>query len=579
MKKSRFFKLSTIYITVIVILSIIGLILLTSSVKNQYLSYKIENMTYLSSVIKKTIKPLFERQNWQGLDTLISEISLETDTRITIIDKNGQVIAESQKDYQEMESHRNRPEIRAALEGEETHIVRYSTTTREDMLYFSSPIVIEENIIAALRLSVFLEEMNTILVGLRNTILFITIILMLLAIGISYYISKMFTMPRERLLHAFDKLSQANLETRIISHQDEPEIIELFNSFNRMTEQLQSVFNELSLQTEELDAIISAIESGIVVLDKQGKIILKNKQFQKDFYQYKMIGKFFWEVIRDEKLSKMVTELIEEKKNFTTEINMSNKNYLCTGTAIEKKDKLVLIFHDITSSRKLAQVKRDLITNISHELRTPLTSIKGYIETLEDADDKEREKYIQVIRRNTERLISMVNDLLILSELENEGRKLQIEEVDLKELIANIIKIFEPSINDKQLKFILDIQEDIPHIEADIYKIEQLLINLLDNAIKYTEKGEITISSYMLPTNKVQIEIKDTGIGLKKEDFNRIFERFYVVNKARSRQQGGTGLGLSIVKHILILHKGEIEVDSQLGVGTKFVITLPIRQP
>jgi two-component system, OmpR family, phosphate regulon sensor histidine kinase PhoR len=278
-------------------------------------------------------------------------------------------------------------------------------------------------------------------------------------------------------------------------------------------------------------------------------------------------------------LSKMVTELIEEKKNFTTEINMSNKNYLCTGTAIEKKDKLVLIFHDITSSRKLAQVKRDLITNISHELRTPLTSIKGYIETLEDADDKEREKYIQVIRRNTERLISMVNDLLILSELENEGRKLQIEEVDLKELIANIIKIFEPSINDKQLKFILDIQEDIPHIEADIYKIEQLLINLLDNAIKYTEKGEITISSYMLPTNKVQIEIKDTGIGLKKEDFNRIFERFYVVNKARSRQQGGTGLGLSIVKHILILHKGEIEVDSQLGVGTKFVITLPIRQP
>jgi two-component system, OmpR family, phosphate regulon sensor histidine kinase PhoR len=579
MKKSRFFKLSTIYITVIVILSIIGLILLTSSVKNQYLSYKIENMTYLSSVIKKTIKPLFERQNWQGLDTLISEISLETDTRITIIDKNGQVIAESQKDYQEMESHRNRPEIRAALEGEETHIVRYSTTTREDMLYFSSPIVIEENIIAALRLSVFLEEMNTILVGLRNTILFITIILMLLAIGISYYISKMFTMPRERLLHAFDKLSQANLETRIISHQDEPEIIELFNSFNRMTEQLQSVFNELSLQTEELDAIISAIESGIVVLDKQGKIILKNKQFQKDFYQYKMIGKFFWEVIRDEKLSKMVTELIEEKKNFTTEINMSNKNYLCTGTAIEKKDKSVLIFHDITSSRKLAQVKRDLITNISHELRTPLTSIKGYIETLEDADDKEREKYIQVIRRNTERLISMVNDLLILSELENEGRKLQIEEVDLKELIADIIKIFEPSINDKQLKFILDIQEDIPHIEADIYKIEQLLINLLDNAIKYTEKGEITISSYMLPTNKVQIEIKDTGIGLKKEDFNRIFERFYVVNKARSRQQGGTGLGLSIVKHILILHKGEIEVDSQLGVGTKFVITLPIRQP
>jgi two-component system, OmpR family, phosphate regulon sensor histidine kinase PhoR len=579
MKKSRFFKVSIIFITGIVILSIIALALLTSSVKKQYLSYTIDSMNYLASVIKRTIKPFVEQQDWQGLDALISEISNETDTRITIIDKNGQVIAESQKDYQEMESHRNRPEIREALEGAEIHIIRYSTTIREDMLYFSSPIVIGGNIVAALRLSTFLDEMYYILEQLRNAILLIAIIMILLSIGVSYYISKLFTFPTKGLLHAFDRLSQGNLETRIISRQEEPEMIELSESFNRMTEKLQKFFNVLSLQTEELDAVISTIESGIVLLDKKGKIILENDQFQKDFYNYKMIGKYFWEVIRDEKLSKMVSELIDKKKNFTTEINMSNKNYLCTGTVIEKKDKSVLIFHDITSSRKLAQVKRDLITNISHELRTPLTSIKGYIETLEDADDKEREKYIQVIRRNTERLISMVNDLLILSELESEGKKLQMEEVDLKKLIPNIIKIFEPSIKDKQLKLILDIHEDIPHIEADIYKIEQLLINLIDNAIKYTEKGEITISSYMLPTNKVQIEIKDTGIGLKKDDLNRIFERFYVVNKARSRQQGGTGLGLSIVKHIVILHKGEIEVDSQLGMGTKFIITLPIKQP
>lgn len=578
MKKSRFFKLSIIYITVIVVLSIIGLILLTSSVKNQYLSYKIENMYHLSSVIKNTIKPFFEQQNWYELDAFISEISNKIDTRITIIHNNGQVIAESQKDFQEMESHINRPEIRAALEGEQSNIVRYSTTTREDMLYLSSPIEIKGNIVAALRLSVFLEEMNRILVGLRYTILLIAIILVLLAIVISYYTSKMFTMPGGRLLQAFDSLSQGNLETRIISHREEPEIMELFNSFNKMTEQLQSFFNTLSLQTEELDSIISAIESGIVVLNKQGKIILKNIKFQKDFNQYKISDKYFWEVIRDQSLSEKVTELIEKKKNFSTEVNISNKNYLCTGTAIEKKDKSVLIFHDITYSKNLAQVKKDLITNISHELRTPLTSIKGYIETLEGASDKEREKYTVVIKRNTERLISMVNDLLTLSELENNGGNLQIEKFDLKELITNTIKIFEPSIKEKQLKLILDIQDDIPHIEADIYKIEQLFINLIDNAIKYTENGEITVSGYLLSANKVEIEVADTGIGLKEEDLNRIFERFYVVNKARSRQQGGTGLGLSIVKHIVILHKGEIKVDSQLGVGTKFIITLPIRQ-
>lgn len=197
---------------------------------------------------------------------------------------------------------------------------------------------------------------------------------------------------------------------------------------------------------------------------------------------------------------------------------------------------------------------------------------------MEGATDIEKEKYIQVIKRNTERLISMVDDLLVLSELEDKGGKLQIEKIDLKELMTSIVKIFRPSIKDKQLKLVMDIQDDIPNIEADIYKLEQLFINLIDNAIKYTEKGEIIVSINLLTANKVQIKITDTGIGIKEEDVSRIFERFYVVNKARSRQQGGTGLGLSIVKHIVMLHKGEIRVDSRLGLGTRFIITLPVYQ-
>lgn len=578
MKKSRFFKLSIICIIIIALLSLMALILLTSSEKNQYINNKVENMTHLSIIIEKTVKPFFVQQDWSGLDEFITEISKETGTRITIIHINGQVIAESEKDSQEMESHINRPEIKAALEGKPSHIVRYSTTTREDMLYFSSPIQLEGNIVAAIRLSIFLDEMHHIFARLRSKILMITFLIILLFIGISYYVSKIFTIPTGRLLQAFDRVGHGNLETRIISRQQEPEIKELSEGFNKMTEKLQSFVNEISMQTEELDAIISTIASGIVLLDKRGKIILYNSQFRKDFYQHKMSDKYFWEVIRESKLSEKVSELIEKKKNFTTEIDISGKNYLCTGTYIGKKDKSVLVFNDITRSKKLALIKKNLITNISHELRTPLTSIKGYIETLEDATGSEKEKYIQVIKRNTERLISMVDDLLVLSELEDKGGKLQIEKIDLKELMANIIKIFEPSIKDKRLKLILDIQNDLPNIEADIYKIEQLFINLIDNAVKYTEKGEITVSISLLPTNRIKIEIKDSGIGLKEEDYNRIFERFYVVNKARSRQQGGTGLGLSIVKHIVMLHKGEIEVDSRLGSGTNFIITLPLKQ-
>ncbi|MDI9596714.1 MAG: ATP-binding protein [Atribacterota bacterium] len=578
MRKSRFFKLSIIYIIVIALLSLIALILLTSSVKNQYINNKVENMTHLSTIIEKTVKPFFIQQDWSGLDEFITEISRETGTRITIIHINGQVIAESEKESQEMESHINRPEIKTALEGKQTHIVRYSTTTREDMLYFSTPIRLEKNIIAAIRLSTFLDEMQDIFANLRSTILLISIILMLFFIGISSYVSKIFTIPTGRLLQAFDRVGYGNLETRIIFQQQGPEIKELYEGFNKMAEKLQSFVSALSMQTEELDAIISTIASGIVLLDNKGKIILYNSQFRKDFYQHNMGEKYFWEVIRDSKLNKKVSELIEKKNNFTTEIDISGKDYLCTGTYIEKKDKSVLIFNDITRSKKLALIKKNLITNISHELRTPLTSIKGYIETMEGATDIEKEKYIQVIKRNTERLISMVDDLLVLSELEDKGGKLQIEKIDLKELMTSIVKIFRPSIKDKQLKLVMDIQDDIPNIEADIYKLEQLFINLIDNAIKYTEKGEIIVSINLLTANKVQIKITDTGIGIKEEDVSRIFERFYVVNKARSRQQGGTGLGLSIVKHIVMLHKGEIRVDSRLGLGTRFIITLPVYQ-
>ncbi len=579
MKKSRIFRIFISYIVVIFLLSIFILIFITPLIKNQYFNNKIENMTHISLIIQRTIQRHIELEEWHELDLFVKEIYQQTETRISVINPDGRVIAESLKDFREMESHQNRPEIRAALQGEESHTVRYSTTAKEDMLYVSSPIFAEGSIIAVLRLSIFIDEMQNILNRLRNTMLLIAILMILMSFGISYYISKRLSIPTQKLLQAFDKVGEGNLGTRILAHQEEPEIKELADRFNKMTEQLKQFLHNLSLQTEELDTIISAIESGIVLLDVKGKIILSNKHFKKDFSSYKMTGKYFWEVIRDGRLDEQVSELIEKKKNFTSEIELSEKNYLCTGTYIDKKNKSILIFYDITRSRKLAQVKKDLIANISHELRTPLTSIKGYAETMEGATDKERERYIQIIKRNTERLISMVDDLLSLSELEDKGGKMQIEQVNLKEMMENMCKIFEPSIKKKSLRFNLSIQQDIPEIEADSYQIEQMLINLIDNAIKYTEKGEINILVELTAANKIKIEVTDTGIGIKKEELNSIFERFYVVNKARSRQQGGTGLGLSIVKHIVMLHKGEIEVDSQLGRGTRLTIILPVQQP
>ena len=579
MNKSRFFKIFISYIVVIFLISIFVLSFVTPLIKDQYLNNKIEHMTNISLIIQGPIQRYIELEDWNELDLFAKEIYQQTEIRISVINPDGRVIAESLKDFQEMESHRNRPEIRAALQGEKSHTVRYSSTAREDMLYVSSPIFSDGRIIAVLRLSIFIDKMQQILDRTRNTILLISLLMILLSLGISYYISKRLTIPTQKLVQAFDRVSEGNLETRILAHQEEPEIKELADRFNMMTEQLKQFVKNISLQTEELESIISTIDSGIVLLDEKGEIILSNKYFKEYFSSYKMTGKYFWEVIRDGRLNEQVSELIEKKKSFTAEIELSEKYYLCTGTDIDKKNKSVLIFHDITRSRKLTQVKKDLIDNISHELRTPLTSIKGYTETMEGANEKEREKYIQIIKRNTERLISMVDDLLSLSELEDKGGKMQIEKVNLEEIMKNMRKIFEPAIKKKKLRLNFNIQQDIPDIEADSYKIEQMLINLIDNAIKYTEKGEINILVENTTASKVKIEVADTGIGIKKEELNSIFERFYVVNKARSRQYGGTGLGLSIVKHIVMLHKGEIEIDSQLGVGTRLAVMLPVRQP
>ena len=256
------------------------------------------------------------------------------------------------------------------------------------------------------------------------------------------------------------------------------------------------------------------------------------------------------------------------------ELELNDRIYLCSATFLEAREETIVIFHDITERKNVEKMKRDFVVNVSHELRTPLTAIKGYVETLEEEVDKKGRRYVEVIKRNTERLIAIVQDLLLLSELE-EKESLEIEKVNIKEIVENVIRISEHKLKEKKLDFRVNIENDIPPLRADFFKLEQMFVNLIDNAIKYTEKGEISVSAKH-DQEKIIIEIKDTGIGIPKEHLNRIFERFYVVDKSRSRKLGGTGLGLSIVKHIVILHKGKIDVESTAGAGTKFTVTLPL---
>ncbi|MFH1096870.1 MAG: ATP-binding protein [Candidatus Desantisbacteria bacterium] len=231
--------------------------------------------------------------------------------------------------------------------------------------------------------------------------------------------------------------------------------------------------------------------------------------------------------------------------------------------------------------RNAERIKRDFVTNVSHELRTPLTAIKGFAETLEDEVDPKSRRHVDIIRVHTDRLITIVQDLLVLSELEGKESNLEFEDVNIVELLENVTNLFTEKIIEKRLELKFVIDENIPHLRANSFKLEQMLINLIDNAVKYTEKGEITISIKQMPGGLPQnefvvFEIMDTGIGISEKHLIRIFERFFVVNRSRSRKLGGTGLGLSIIKHIVQLHNGKIIVESTPDTGSKFIVILPI---
>jgi two-component system phosphate regulon sensor histidine kinase PhoR len=350
---------------------------------------------------------------------------------------------------------------------------------------------------------------------------------------------------------------------------------QLADGFNLMTDQIKTLFEELSFQKDNLNSIFASIQEGFAVLDDKGRIILSNESF-KEIAQTKLVdGKLYWEVIRDVKFGELVKKVRENKRNLSEELELNGKFYLSSATFLALRDQIVIVFSDITETKNMEKIKRDFVVNVSHELRTPLTAIKGFAETLEEEVGENAKTYAEVIKRNTDRLINIVQDLLLLSELEEKGSKLESDDVNLKHLADNVIRIFKSRLAEKGLDFQLRVEDGLPVLKGDSFKLEQMLINLLDNAIKYTEKGKIVLALKQ-KDETVEIIIEDTGIGIPQEHLARIFERFYVVDKSRSKKFGGTGLGLSIVKHIVLSHKGTIAVESSLAKGTTFTISLPI---
>jgi len=518
-----------------------------------------------------------DRNRLADLESFLQEHGKKIGARLTVINPEGAVEADSEQNPAGMESHRFRPEISEALAGRVGHSLRYSSTLKAQMLYVALPLDRTGRVEGVLRLSLFVRDIDVLLKAIRRDIGRAVGIIIVLSVVGAFLFSRSLTKPMRQLIRASQQVAAGDFTTRVkVGSSDEWR--DLAMSFNAMTAEVKNLFGDLSKRKEELDNIVASMQEGLLVLDSAGKIMLANQSAKDIIDQESLEGKNFWEVVRMTPFVDLVRWVKAEKKNRTEEVLFGEKSILCQAAFLSAQEGVVVTLYDITEIQNLARIKKDFVLNVSHELRTPLTAIKGYAEALEDEGDARTRSYAETIIRHTDRLIRIVEDLIALATLEEKGLAYEPERVNLKEIAENVVRIFEPKAKEKNLELRLEAAADLPPIDGDPFRLEQMFVNLVDNAVKYTEKGSVWVRLDRAEAGVV-VEVGDSGIGIPEDDRSRVFERFYVVDKSRSRKKGGTGLGLSIVKHIVLLHGGRIDLQSSLGVGSKFRVYLPSGTP
>lgn len=510
-------------------------------------------------------------------DKLAKDFGKQTGVRITLIKPDGKVIGDSGRNPEQMENHIDRPEIRAALSGEVGSNARYSTTIEEKMGYVAIPVMEGGKINGIIRISLRLGTLELIARDFTRRIVIISFAVWIVTLILTFFFSSLFSTSVKGLVNFTKDLANGNFSKRgVVKGSDE--ISEITAGLNNMSRKLQSLFNQLQAQRDESNAIINSMVEGILVLDNNLNVRLVNNSFRNMFsIEGEIAGKSYIEALRLAPFKEMVDELLLSYQVKGKRMEFGGKVFQGNGMRfkgdVENTGGLVLVFHDITANTEIDKFKADFVANASHELRTPLTAIKGYLETLEDEEPETQKDFIQIIRRNVDRISNLVSDLLLLSRLESPVPQINMEQVDLQDISENVIKLVGKIAREKNLSLKIDVKPDIT-VNGDAFLLEQMLLNLLDNAVKYTEQGEVVLKAEKNGENVI-IQVSDTGIGIPQKNLPRIFERFYRVDKGRSRDLGGTGLGLSIVKHILQLHNGEIQVESHVGRGTTFTILLP----
>jgi two-component system phosphate regulon sensor histidine kinase PhoR len=580
-----YWKLTFVICVVLILAITAGYLYLLSNLKS-YVESSVSNNVKRQLSLSKDLLESLSKDKVVPIDFQASALRIGKvlDLRATIIAPGGKVLGDSDLTGDQVaavENHANRPEIKDAIVNGFGISKRFSYTVKKEMLYMAVPFSG-----GVIRLSVPLYDIALLEAKMRRMAGVSVIGILILSLGLTFLVSLLISRPLSEMSTIAKDMARGDFTKKASVHTKD-EIGDLAQSLNAMSDEIKDKIEKANSERAKLDLVLSSMFEGVIVTDETEKIILMNPSLRRLFLlDSNPEGKKPLEVIRNTAVEDMVERIIEGKQQLAIEeitVNTPEEKVLkVNGVPIMRNSRLegaILVFHDITELRRLEQVRRDFVANVSHELRTPISSIKGYAETLLEGalEDKDNAKeFISIIYQDSNRLAALINDLLDLSRIESGNMKMSFVALDPLALIKRAVSVIENQAKAKSIALKFDISSSLPQIKADETRFSQVMINMLDNAIKYSsEGGRVTISAKAVD-KMLQIDVSDTGIGISEVDLPRIFERFYRVDKARSRELGGTGLGLSIVKHIVSAHGGQVWVKSELGNGSIFSFTIPL---
>jgi two-component system phosphate regulon sensor histidine kinase PhoR len=505
--------------------------------------------------------------------------------RVTIIASDGQVFADSQSDTQTMENHAGRPEVLDALARGSGQAIRHSVTLNRDLLYYAVRYDLPTGPPVILRFALPIETVDEVVQSFRRSLWLSSFLILVIAGAAALQMSRMFADRVERLKQFSRRVAGGDF-TPVSADSSGDALEELGASMNRTAAKLDQTIRTLTEERNLSTAILGSMVEGVAVVNASERLLFANRGFAEILGLQAPLksGSALVEIVRQTELIEAVRHVLHGDARVESEIatgTLRQHFFAATVASVRAGETLgaVVVLHDITELRRLERVRRDFVANVSHEFKTPLTAIQGFAETLLAGaidDAQNRGRFLEIILEHARRLARLTDDLLRLSQLDSDRLELEIDEVSVTQIVDSCLATAQHRASENGLKLSVDIPEQMPTVAGDQRRLAEVLQNLLDNARQYTLPGGEIVLSAEAHELEVVFTVADTGIGIPQADQSRIFERFYRVDAARSREAGGTGLGLAIAKHLIEAQGGRIWVESEIGKGSRFYFSVPI---